>query len=83
MGTVRILFFASAKETVGLDTLELAIETPISFDRLQTAVYERFPNLLPLKPYLRWAVNQRFVSTAGFIVNDGDEAAIIPPVSGG
>ena len=57
MGTVRILFFASAKETVGLDTLELAIETPISFDRLQTAVYERFPNLLPLKPYLRWAAS--------------------------
>ena len=83
MGSVRILFFASAKESVGLDAVELAIDTPTSFDRVQPEVYERFPALLPLKPYLRWAVNQRFVSGAPLMINDGDEAAIIPPVSGG
>ncbi|MGB0646574.1 MAG: MoaD/ThiS family protein [Bradymonadia bacterium] len=83
MGTVRILFFASAKESVGLDSIELTVDTPMSFDRLQSDVYAQFTSLLPLKPYLRWAINQRFVSAGDFIVNDGDEAAIIPPVSGG
>ena len=42
-----------------------------------------YPALAPLLPYVRWAVNQRFVSELDYRLEDGDEAALIPPVSGG
>ncbi len=38
--------------------------------------------MLRFRPYIRIAVNEVYAD-AGFKLHDGDEVAIIPPVSGG
>jgi MoaE-MoaD fusion protein len=83
MGTVRVLFFAIAKERAGVDECVITLEQPMTLSMLKTSVFERYPTLKTLSPYVRWAVNQRFVSDVEHTLSDGDEAAIIPPVSGG
>ncbi len=83
MGTIRVLFFAIAKERAGVDLCEISIETPATLSALQTSVLAQYPELASLMPYVRWAVNERFVSDLGHLISDGDEAALIPPVSGG
>lgn len=83
MGTIRVLFFAIAKEKAGEESCDISLDTPSSLKDLQEAVLNLYPELSSLLPYVRWAVNQRFVSELDHPVVDGDEAALIPPVSGG
>ncbi len=83
MSSVKILFFAIAKERVGCDQIVLNIGDDTTLQSLKEQVYVRFPDLRPLEPYLRWAVNERFVHDEAFGIKPGDEVALIPPVSGG
>lgn len=80
--TVRTLFFASYRDLAGTD--ELAVELPqgsTAADLVQRlrdggAGWER----LPANPAV--AVNLEYVPLATAL-RDGDEVALIPPVSGG
>lgn len=83
MGTVRVLFFAIAKERAGVDECVVTLDAPMTLSMLKISVFEQYPALKELSPYVRWAINQRFVSEPDYALCDGDEIAIIPPVSGG
>ena len=86
MGTksisVRLKLFSVAKELAGFDEklVELPPDSPseaiIRFLVNQNPLFERW------KPSLRIAVNLRYVDN-GHKLRDGDEVAVIPPVSGG
>ncbi|MCS7264720.1 MAG: molybdenum cofactor biosynthesis protein MoaE [Armatimonadetes bacterium] len=79
---VRIRFLGPAKDFSGCD--EVAINLPKG-SSVSTAIEELvqiFPALKNALPNYRFAVNAEYVEKENLLV-DGDELAIIPPVSGG
>ena len=79
---IRVLFFGVLRDIVGLR--EDSIEVPEG-GRLE-AVFEhyatQFPRIREMSKSLVLALNQRF-SEPGAPLSEGDEVAILPPVSGG
>ena len=51
-------------------------------DELHAELTARFPKISAALPTVRFAVNQEFV-VGDLTLKDGDEVAVIPPVSGG
>jgi MoaE-MoaD fusion protein len=72
---VTVRLFAGLRERAGRGRLELDDVTSVD------AVWERL-ELGDEPPGLLYAVNREYV-TRGHVLHDGDEVAVIPPVSGG
>ena len=83
MPQVRVLFFAITRERTGCDVCEIEVVEPATLADVRDAVLNQYPNLKEIEPYIRWAVNQVFESDYSRGVEDQDEIAMIPPVSGG
>ena len=66
----------------GTDTLRLPIPDGSRASAVLDALVERNREFSKWKEYLRLAVNQEYVPN-DFALNDNDEVAVIPPVSGG
>jgi molybdopterin converting factor subunit 1 len=77
---VNILAFGIAKEILGANQLIVDFEGSTSQD-LKKSLEQQFPRLKQLPSYLL-AVNNEYVADS-IDVNNNDEIAIIPPVSGG
>jgi molybdopterin synthase catalytic subunit len=79
---VRVRLFAIQRELAG--TREVPIELPdgASIADAWDAVVARFPQLAPGRDYVRFARNAAY-APATTALADGDELALIPPVSGG
>lgn len=79
---VKVLFFGQLKDIAGRaeDALDLPDGARLAdvFDHYAT----RYPRMLELQPSIVMALNQQF-SASGASLHDGDEAAFLPPVSGG
>jgi molybdopterin synthase sulfur carrier subunit len=79
---IKVKLFAIFQEVLATDEIYILLEadTPVSqvFDRLvaQQPVLERWRSLT------RYAINLSFAAPDK-ILQDGDEVALIPPVSGG
>jgi molybdopterin converting factor subunit 1 len=80
--TVRVRLFAIQRELAGTRELTLALDDGADVEAAWSAVAERFPVLAPGRPSLRFARNGDYAEPATPLV-DGDEVALIPPVSGG
>ncbi|MDX7989922.1 molybdopterin synthase sulfur carrier subunit [Xenorhabdus sp. Reich] len=80
---IKVLFFAQVRELVGVDSLELPNDysTVAHLRDALTEKGERWALALEEGKLLA-AVNQSFVH-AGHPLNDGDEVAFFPPVTGG
>lgn len=82
MITVRVLFFGAARDAVGNEEINLAIESGSNaaqaFDQLLAA----HPALKDFGKSLLLAVNQEYAEPDRE-VGEGDELAVFPPVSGG
>ena len=79
---VKVLFFASLKDISGENTIELEMEENTTVDSVKIMITIMYPKLEPLLNFVRIAVNQEFVD-AETVINNGDELAFLPPVSGG
>jgi molybdopterin converting factor subunit 1 len=80
---VRVLFFAAARDVVGLRELEMEIEAAgTTVAQLRDALVARFPGLGPHVGSIRLAVNGEYAKDHDR-VTAGDEVAVIPPVAGG
>ncbi len=79
---VRVLFFGGLREALG--TKESAEELPegATVGFLREVLAARAPVMQALEGRLRIAVNQEFAED-GAPLRDGDEVALLPPVSGG
>jgi molybdopterin converting factor small subunit len=79
---MRVLFFAQLKDATGCDSVELAVATPLSGEQLWVALLERFPALAAHRASVRLVCNLEYAGAETLFCPD-DEAALIPPVSGG
>jgi molybdopterin converting factor subunit 1 len=79
---MRILLFAQLKGAVGRAELELALDRAVDGVELWDLLLPRHPELAPFRAVTRLARNGSFAADHERFV-DGDEVALIPPVSGG
>ena len=80
--TITVHLFAAARDRVGRPTVTLDLPPDPTVSGLRAALLARFPDLAPLLPVCRIAVNHDFADDADPIPA-GSEVAVIPPVSGG
>ena len=79
---VRLLAFASAVEAIGAPSRDWQVAGEPSVGDLRRQLEIDFPALAPLLARLAIAVDGT-LATAGTLVREGAEVALLPPVSGG
>jgi molybdopterin synthase catalytic subunit len=79
---VRVRLFAMQREIAGTRQLELELRDGATIEDAWSALVERFPRLGPGRAAVRFARNGAYTDP-DTTVGDGDELAMIPPVSGG
>jgi molybdopterin converting factor subunit 1 len=79
---IRVLFFAGLRQTAGREELRLRLASGANVLSLQEKLRSDFPGGDRLFPSVRWAVNHEFASLETQL-QDGDEVALLPPMSGG
>jgi molybdopterin synthase catalytic subunit len=82
MPRVRVLFFALLRERVKCSEAEWTLAPGATVADLWDAVAAAHPQVGPLAGSVSFAVNQEYADR-GQVLADGDEVALIPPVSGG
>jgi molybdopterin synthase catalytic subunit len=79
---IRVRLFAMQRELAGTRQLELDLPVGASIEDAWRALVERFPALAPGRSSVRFAHNGGYAAAETRLA-DGDEVAMIPPVSGG
>jgi len=79
---VHVRLFAIQRELAGTREVTLELPDDADVEGAWTALAERFPMLAPGRSSLRFARNGDYTDPATALA-DGDEVAMIPPVSGG
>ncbi|HET9853301.1 MAG TPA: MoaD family protein [Candidatus Limnocylindrales bacterium] len=74
--------FAMQREIAGTRSLELDLHDGATVEDAWSALIERFPRLAPGRAAVRFARNGAYTDAETGLA-DGDEVAMIPPVSGG
>ncbi len=79
---ISILYFANVKDATGVrkDAIELPQDTPIK--KLLTKISLTYPNIKGMLNNIQISVNYKVVNM-NTILKDGDEVALLPPISGG
>ena len=82
--TVRItaLLFGQAREWVGSSNLDLTLEAPATVESAFAVLKLQHPRLGEMERSLLFAVNEEYAEPT-VALSDGDQLAILPPVSGG
>lgn len=78
---IRILAFGIVKDIFGQDNITVDIEDDADTERLRTKLETQYPRLKELQSFMI-AVNEEYAQ-GSVVINESDEVAIIPPVSGG
>ena len=79
---IKVKFFASYKEAVGTDEMDLEMEDGSEVSQLLEAVKTIHPTIGEMMEPLIVSVNKEY-ATFDKVLKDGDEVALLPPVSGG
>ena len=79
---MRVLFFAQLKDVTGCDAVELAPAAPLDREQFWAMLLGKYPGLGAHRGNVRLARNWEDVEPAT-LFGEGDEVALIPPVSGG
>ena len=79
---VKLLFFASLKDIVGARELDLDVPVGATVNDLLESLESRYPSLRRYRSIVLTSVNEEYVDKAA-VVEDGDEVALFPPVTGG
>ncbi|MDE2717731.1 MAG: molybdopterin converting factor subunit 1 [Chloroflexota bacterium] len=79
---ITLRLFAGYRERVGQSVLELTMPDNATVGSVAQVVFERYPGLIGTPNALVIAVNQEY-QQHDYALSEGDEVALIPPVSGG
>lgn len=84
MRSVRVLFFAGARDAAGCESAEISWEgdAALAPDEFWAKLEARFPRLVASRSGMRLARNMEYLVAEAPLFS-GDEVAVIPPVSGG
>jgi molybdopterin converting factor small subunit len=82
MGKVSVRFFARYAEMAGCTSSAVTVPTPSTVADVIARIREVFPGTSGLPPRPLAALNQR-QARLDAPVKDGDEVALLPPLSGG
>ena len=82
MPNVTVRFFARYAELAGCESTAVAVPRAATVNDVLARVRETLPGARALPPRPLAALNQRQVKLDA-LVNDGDEVALLPPLSGG
>ncbi len=82
MYTLNVLLFSVLKQKVGEERLTVSLEAPATGTDLLDHLEAQYPVVGDYRSVLRLAVNQEYVPETVTLA-DGDEVALITPVSGG
>lgn len=82
---VLVLYFAKSVELAGVREEQAVFPTPISSADLWQLLLERHPRLSVLQGQVVLAVQQQYVDISDQLLTlgEGDEVAVVPPLSGG
>lgn len=78
----HVLYFAVIRERLKRDRDEVELPAGATVGQLMAHLAGREPAVAALRAHLKVAVNQAMVGD-DHALRDGDEVALIPPVSGG
>ena len=79
---IRVLFFGAARDVVDQNPMELSLDAPATVSSAFQKLVEKFAQLERFGRSLLFAVNQEY-ATPDTLLNESDELAVFPPVSGG
>src|ERR1035437_2277948 len=79
---VQVVFFGILKDLVGSSEAQLELGAGATAGDLWTALQAQTPGLARFQKSVAVAVNQHY-SEPGTLLHEGDEVALLPPVSGG
>jgi len=79
---VLVKFFASARDSVGKKNLEMEIKKNCKVGDVMENLFEEYPGLQEMEDHLLISVNKDRTGKDE-ILKDGDEIAVMPPVTGG
>lgn len=80
--TVRVLFFASARDAAGVAERRLELPDKATVGEARLRLRNELPDLATLLDQSALAVNDGYARHEQ-VLADGDELAVLPPVSGG
>jgi len=79
---VQVRLFATYREIVGVGQLSWTLRNGATVGQLVEAVLARYPRLSGHEDSMLLTVNHEVVRP-DLVLRDGDEVALLPPVSGG
>ena len=79
---VQVLYFGIVKERLGLSDESFDVESGATVSGLLDLLKTRHPDFAEGVDSVRIAVNEEYVKN-DHVLEDEDEVAVIPPVSGG
>ena len=82
MPSFKIQLYSVLKSKLRADSVDLETQPGITVSEFLDLACEQYPTMAPYRSVMRLAVNQAY-SQDSSIIQDGDEIAIITPVSGG
>ncbi len=82
MITVKVKLFAIYQEVYGQEEISFDVPIKTTAEEILDKIITQHPQLANWKPITKLAVNLEFVPPE-YILKDGDEMGLIPPVSGG
>lgn len=82
MISVKVLLFSVLKEKVGRESIELKLPQPVNGKELLDRLSLDYEPIGAYRDVIRIAVNESYVADSHAVL-DGDEVALITPVSGG
>jgi len=79
---ITVKLFAIFQEVLATDELQIILESGTSVSTIFDRLVSQYPHLDKWRSLTRYAVNLNFADPQTILKN-GDEVALIPPVSGG
>lgn len=80
--TVTVKLFAAFQEAISTDCIQISLPARSNVRQVYDYLISDYPALAQWRSLTRYAVNLEFVEP-DMLLSDGDEVALIPPVSGG